>query len=45
MTCSECRQSKPDVRVRVDPYEEDVNGHVIERPLCDDCDELLADEI
>jgi hypothetical protein len=45
MTCSQCHQSKPDVRERVDPYEQDVNNRTVRRKLCDDCEALLEDEI
>lgn len=43
--CSVCGQTKPDVRKRVDPVEEDVNNRTVRRNLCDDCDALLSNEI
>ena len=45
VTCSECQQDKPDVRERVDPFEEDVNNRAVFRALCDACDIEIANEI
>lgn len=42
--CSECGQTRPDVRERTDPVEEDVNGRTVRRDLCDDCEHILANE-
>lgn len=43
--CSVCGETKPDVRKRVDPYEEDVNNRTVRRNLCDDCEAQLAADI
>ena len=44
-TCSQCGEVKPDVKERLDPYEEDVMGDTVIRLLCDDCYNMLCDEI
>lgn len=45
MKCKDCKQDKPDVRKRPDPYEEDVNKKRVIVTLCDECTEKRAEEI
>jgi len=43
--CTLCHELKSDVRKRVNPYEEDLNGIVVLVVVCDSCDKDLADEL
>lgn len=43
--CSSCKEAKPDVKFRRDPYEEEVNGESVYRNLCDDCEKQIAQGI
>jgi len=43
--CTRCKELKPDVRRRVDPYEEDLNGVTVMIVVCDGCSKDLADEL
>ncbi|MUN41454.1 hypothetical protein [Actinomadura litoris] len=43
--CTECAVTKPDVRERPDPCEEDVNGREVRRDLCDDCEAAISNEV
>ncbi|MFJ2374977.1 hypothetical protein ACIOZL_19540 [Streptomyces sp. NPDC087769] len=44
MKCEFCHQAKPDVTVRRDPFAWEVNDEDWQIPLCDDCEQLRADE-
>ena len=43
--CSQCDKYKRDVKLRIDPYIADVENREVMVLLCDDCEELLGDEI
>lgn len=42
-----CKQLKPNKEVykRIDPYQEDINGIIVKRLMCNDCEEQLRDDI
>ncbi|MFJ6382987.1 hypothetical protein ACIQI7_23665 [Kitasatospora sp. NPDC092039] len=44
-SCDYCDEAKPDVTVRVDPFDLEINDREWVRPLCDDCYQLRCDEI
>lgn len=37
MFCRWCGEAKEDVRYRIDPYSDEINGDDDLYPLCDDC--------
>lgn len=43
--CSSCKQQKPDVKRRIDPYHEDVNNKKVYRNLCDSCEKQILEGI
>jgi hypothetical protein len=43
--CEHCHKEKESTEWRLDPYEEDINGKEVWIFVCDECDELIADEI
>ena len=43
--CSSCKKQKPDVKKRLDPYREDVEGKKIYRNLCDGCEKTIREGI
>ena len=43
--CSMCGKKKPDVKKRINPYNQDVNGDTTKEYLCEDCENNLMDEI
>lgn len=45
LTCERCHKTSSDVVVRPDPYMKVVENEEVKRALCDDCYDLLCDEI
>ncbi len=45
MICDQCGKDKPDVKERLDPYEEDVNNREVLRNLCRNCEYEIAQDI
>jgi hypothetical protein len=45
LACSQCGEAKPDVVIRADPYQSEINDDHTERPLCDACYDVSLDEI
>jgi len=37
MICDDCGKEKADVKVRNDPYKEEIEEKIIEKNYCDDC--------
>lgn len=44
MRCQFCRQAKPDVTVRRDPYAWEVDDKDWRVPMCDGCEQVRADD-
>lgn len=38
MICEICKQDKPDVQLRIDPFDWEVNDVEVERYLCEECE-------
>lgn len=45
MTCDCCGKDKIDVEIRIDPYEQEINDNLIERPLCNHCYTEISHDI
>lgn len=43
--CSSCKERKPDVRRRQDPYEKEINEKKVYLDLCDACDKKIGEEV
>lgn len=43
--CEQCQQLKPNVNLVVDPYDQDVDGEINYRWLCDFCLQTVSDDI
>lgn len=43
--CEHCNKRKPDVILRKNPYAAEINEDYTKHYLCNDCSDLLADEI
>jgi protein-arginine kinase activator protein McsA len=45
MVCERCHKNKKNVRVVIDPYNQDVNNEEIEMALCPECEQERRDDI
>ena len=43
--CIYCKQKREDVKLRVDPYESEINGNYKKKRICGDCEKQAALEI
>lgn len=43
--CERCGEAKKDVSVRLDPYQKEIEEIEIEICVCDDCENIIAEDI
>ena len=45
LICDECGKEKPDVKIRLNPYLDEIRNIQEYLPLCDDCEQEIANGI
>ena len=43
--CFRCEQRKKDVRLRIDPYDKEINDEENKKLICDECEAELIQDI